>query len=176
MAVFNTPRADRTSKNYMEKLVYNIFNTGHQVLFRQGYGVLANSAEAVLQAFRMVQNNSQSLQRIKVHSMELFVEFDKNQEDVIKLTDTMGRYFYGQGFQCLATVILLEGRYLVEFVINAVSYMDGRAFHDNNNNYLNILYLLRSITPYDWNVSASDAVFFEQEKDMEVNYRKGVLS
>ena len=109
----------------------------------------------------MIQIYSRYVTRIKIHCMELFVEASQREEEVICLADIMGKYFFEMGFQCLVVVVKLESSYLVEMVVNAISYVDGRAFHDNNDNYMDILLYLQAVVPYKWELGVTNNVFFE---------------
>lgn len=174
MAVFSVPRYDRQSADYMEKLISSLWNTRYPLIFQKGYGVFSNSTDAVVEGFRMVQSAQQRYLRIRVHHMELRIEAWKAQEEVIQVADKMGRYFCQLGFQAFAMAVKYPNGYLVEIIVNAVSYVDGRAFHDNNRNYREVLRYLRSIAPYDWKITVADNVFFQSGADAG-NYEKGVL-
>ena len=161
MAVFITARANRNIADYMEELIRNIFYAEYPLLFRMGYGVFYDSAESVIYAFRAVHNANQRLLKVKVHCMELHIEGDKEEADIISVADAIGRYFYGKGFQAFITVFKVGKIYCVKIVVNASSFIDGHAFHDNNKNYLEVLQYLQMIAPFDWKIEASNSVFFQ---------------
>lgn len=174
MPIFNTPRENRTQKDYMEQLVNRVWNTPLPVLYKAGYGVIMNTAESVLDSFCMVQNANQKLIKVKVHCMEMFVEPDKQPETVVYLADCMGKYFFACGFQNFITVMQLKEGYLIECIVNAVSYRDGAVFHDNNRCYQSVLNHLRTLMPENWRLKVADSVLFAPE-ELKRNYTEGIL-
>jgi len=174
MAIFNTPRVNCSQKNYMENMISNLFAAEYPVLYRNGYGVFSGTAEQVIDGFRMTQQYAQRMIRVKIHCMELFVEPDKKKEEVVWLAESIGKYFYSQGFQCMVMVFSLEGCYVIEVVVNAVSFVGGSVFHDNNCQHYKTLQYLKQIIPCGWKVDVTDGVFFENG-DLGKSYVKGVF-
>lgn len=170
-ALFNTPRAGRQNRHYMEQLIVNMWNASHSV-FKQGYGLFAVNAANIINAFQAVQNTYQKANRVKVHYMEIYVEKEKGQEDVIRVADCMGKYFFQLGFQSFISVVREGEIYLIAIAVNAVSFAGQAVFHDNNFNYTHVFTFLCSIAPYDWRVTASDHTFFDP-KTGEGNYVHG---
>lgn len=174
MAVFSIVRAGRQDAGYMENLITNVWNAAYSVIYRKGYGILTSAPEDVIEGFRMVHNAYQRLLKVRVHHMELIMKEETSSADVCCCADRMGRYFYDCGYQAFITVMEYHGGYLVEIIVNAASYTGGKSFHDNNANYMGVLDYLKSITPYYWEVSAADNVFFHPQA-ADGNYERGVF-
>ena len=174
MAVFNTIRAGRKKEGYMENLIHNMY-TDERVLFRQGYGVLDETEEKVVYSFYSVRNAYYKINQIKVHYMEIYVEYEFKLVDVVELAKNLAYCLYKYGFQTLVACIDTGNGYMIAVAVNAVSYVDGRLFHDNNAQYWAIYQYLRSCAPIGLSLTASENTFFPPRMENN-NYVHGTLS
>jgi len=171
MICLNTVRAGRNIDYYMENLILNVFSDQRSIQ-KKGYGVLSGTAEEVVNSFRMVQNTYKVYMPIKVHYMELYVDY--GDVDTAFITNAMGQYFWQLGFQCLISVVDTGERYVLAIVINAASYQGNQLFHDNNNqHYIIYLYLIK-ILPCGVKVTVTDNTIFD--KSAEGNYIHGMYT
>ncbi len=173
MPILNTPRAGRNMEGYMENLIENMY-TNENAIYRQGYGVCAISPEAVIDSYHYVRNTYGKNNSVKVHYIEIYMEKEFGIEATLGIADIFGRYLYGQGFQVFISTLRLENYYLITVAVNAVSYIDGRAFHDNNMQYANIYYFLKTNMQCDWEITVEDNIFFNPKR-RNGNYVHGKL-
>lgn len=162
MIVFNTPRAGRQDPFYMEKLIKQMWNAENSV-FKKGYGMYACDSFNVVNAFQAIQNVYQKAIHVKVHYMEIYVGSEVELSMAITVADKMGQFFFEQGYQCFITVVKESDYYLIGIVVNAVSYVDGKTFHDNNKNYWYVYRYLTDIVSRKTKVTASEHTFFDPQ-------------
>lgn len=173
MPIFSVVRAGRKQEGYMESLLSNMYSE-ETAIYRMGYGVCCVDADVIISSFYSVQNTFNKCNHIKVHYMELYIEKEFGIEFTLKVADLFGRYICGLGFQCYTSTIDSNEYYLIAVAVNAVSYIDGKAFHDNNLQYFNICNYLKSIMPEEWEFEVTDNTFFNLE-DGTNNYIHGKL-
>lgn len=174
MAIFNVPRAGRRQSNYMERLIGNMYDDTRS-FFKQGYGICDLSSSAIICSFYSVRNTYYKVNPIKIHYMELFVEYEVKKPDVLTVADCMGRFLFECGYQAFVSVIDIGNQYLIAVVVNAVSYRDGSVFYDNNTCYLELYQVICRILPYGCNVKCTENTFFDSDK-REGNYVHGVYA
>ena len=75
-------------------------------------------------------------------------------------------------FNCDLQYVFLS--FLIVVAVNAISYVNGRAFHDNNMQYVQICNFLKSIMPAEWEFEVENNTFFNPEDGTE-NYVHGKL-
>lgn len=173
MAVFNIVRAGRKNDGYMEKLIHNMY-ADERVVSRQGYGILDKTEDMAIHSFNYVRNTYCKINSIKVHYMEIYVEYEFGMMAAQMMADKMGRYMYENGFQALVACLDTGNEYMVAVAVNAVSYIDGSLFHDNNAQYMKIYKNLSSIMPFGCKLTASENSFFCVHTG-ENQYQHGVL-
>lgn len=173
MPVFNVPRAGRKQDGYMETLLTNMYEE-ETAIYRMGYGVCGVNPELIISSFYSVQNTFCKVNPIKVHYMEIYIEKEFGIETTLNIADLFGRYVYSQGFQCYTSTIDSDNYYLIVVAVNAVSYVNGKAFHDNNMQYVQICNFLKSIMPAEWEFEVENNTFFNPE-DGTGNYVHGKL-
>lgn len=173
MPIFSVARAGRRQEGYLENLITSMYSE-ETAIYRMGYGVCGIDADMIINSFYSVQNTFGKNKPIKVHYMEIYIEKEFGIETTLRIADLFGRYICGQGFQCYTSTLDSNEYYLIVVAVNAVSYMNGRAFHDNNLQYVNICDFLKSIMPEDWQTEIADNTFFNLE-DGTNNYVHGKL-
>ena len=173
MPIFNVVRARRNREGYMENLISNMY-TEESVIYRMGYGICAVNADTIISSFYYTRNTFCSNNSIKVHQMEIYIEKEFGIEETIRIADAFGSYILGLGFQVFTSTLDSDNYYLITIAVNAISFMNGKAFHDNNMQYVNICNYLKSIVPYDWEFEVTDNTFFNPE-DGSNNYIHGIL-
>lgn len=172
MARFNVPRASRNQEGYTEKLVFHM-HSDQRVVFKQGYGVYDINPEMIVDSFQAVRNTYCKINLVKVHYMELFIEREAGLAVAVELADWFGRFLYGNGFQAFVSVMDMESEYAVAVALNAVSYVDGHLFHDNNACYNEIFQHLCRRLQVDWELDVTVNTFFDPKRP-EGNYVHGV--
>ena len=174
MPIINTPRAGRNQEGYMEGFIQNMFNDP-RVFYKNGFGVCGTSPEEVIQFFNSVRNAHGIINDIKVHYLEIEMEMEVGIERTIRLAERVCGYLMENGFQSFYSVARLDECYLIGIAINAVSYLDGRLFHDNNTHYADIYNMANETVPEKWNLEVSEAVFFDPRKGTG-NYVHGIFA
>lgn len=173
MAVFNIPRAGRNRQGYMEKLINNMCSHTDPV-FKCGYGICWTSVESIVSSFNMTRNAYCKVNLLKVHSIEIILESYTTKETVILIADRLGCVLYGMGFQSFICAVVDQDGYRIVAAINAVSYVNGSLFYDNNAS-LGFIYLeLLKVLPQEMRLEISDNSFFDPEV-MDGNYVHGVF-
>ena len=173
MPIFNTPRANRNQEGYLEELIARMFSDERRI-FKHGYGVIDVSPEVVVASFNSVKNAHCTDIHVQVHHIEVHIEKEFVIEETIRVMHCMGDYFYKKGFIAFASIIKKKNYYVISFAVNSVSYLNGRAFLDNNAHYSYIYQMLKWILPADWKLDVNDSVFFNPE-DGKGNYVHGEL-
>ena len=171
MVVFNVPRAGRYESNYTKKLVHNMFHANY-VLLRLGFGVCSDDVENIVASFAAIHNLYSKINLIKTHYFELFVDYETNKETVFKVAELIGRMLYNNGFQNFITVADTGDEYLIAVAFNAVSYQNGRLFHDNNACYYEILKFISGLFSKKTKISITENTFFDP-KERDGNYCHG---
>lgn len=162
MAIFNVVRANRNKEGYMEKLIENM-HTHEDATFRQGYGVVTFNVETIVNSFKATKNIYVKLTNINVHYMELIVEPEVALKDVVAFADWFGDFLYKNGFQTYVSLIRTEKESVIALAVNAVSYIDGHLFYDNNKCYAELYGILCKMLPREWNLTMSDSTYFDPE-------------
>ena len=171
MAIFNVPRAGRKNENYTENLIQNMFYDDNCV-FKQGFGVIDNSAEEVIYSFDFVRNSVGKNNVLKTHYFELFIEYEIGMCTAMMIAEKIGRELYNAGFQCFVTVTDLGDRYLIAVAVNSVSFKNGYLFQDNNDCYANVFQFVSSLLPDCIDIQVSENTFFDPAKQ-DGNYCHG---
>lgn len=174
MPIINTPRAGRKQEDYLENLITSMY-TEEKAIYRLGYGVCAISPEAVINSYYAVRKALCKINPIKAHYIELFIEKEFGIEETFRIAYLFGNYLFGQGFQNFISIIDSDNYYLIAVAVNAASYINDSAFHDNNMQYANICVFLKNIMQCDWELEVSDNTFFNTE-DGTNNYLHGKLA
>lgn len=174
MTIFNVPREGRNKVGYMEHLIYNMYLCD-KTIYRRGYGILDVTPEYCIASINVVRSYFGKINPVKVHYMELVIEKNYSKEEIVSLAETIGKWFWNSGYQCLISVALTENGYYMAIVINAVSYVNGNLFRDNNNSYLKVLDFLRHQTGFDWTVGVTKNTFFDINLGA-ANYQHGVFA
>lgn len=173
MPIFNTPRAGRNQKGYMETLIEKMC-VDERVLDKQGYGVVDVSPGVITATFDNVRNGFGKDNKVKVHYLEIYVELEFGIDKAMEISRFIGDYFYDQGFLAFINTMVLNNYYLIAVAINAVSYKTGQCFADNNAQYANLYKVLKRVFPADWKLDVENCVFFNP-KDGKGNYIHGKL-
>ncbi|MBE5954978.1 MAG: hypothetical protein E7253_00830 [Lachnospiraceae bacterium] len=159
MPVLNCVRAGRKNENYLENLIWRFF-TDERVVVRKAFGVCDASPQTVTDSFYTLKKAYNKLTLINVHCMELIIEYEYGMSAANMLADLLGSYLYSQGFQSMIAILDTGNEFVVVVALNAVSFINGKLFHDNNATYIQIFNLLKSKMPYGWDVRATDNTFF----------------
>ena len=170
MATFNIARAGRNRKGYMEALIRNMYQHS-QIVFRQGYGVGDTSAENIIYSFNAVRELYCKVNLIEVYSLEIILESEER-EEVLMISDRLGRVLFDMGFQSFVCAVSEEDRYVIVVAINAVSYINGGLFYDNNACLCLVYQSILEIIPINMKMCISENTFFDP-KVMDGNYIHG---
>lgn len=160
MPVLNTPRAGRNQEGYLETLIMNMYSDP-RVIYKNGYGVCCVSPEAIVNAFNAVRNVWGVVNDIKVHYVEVLVEFSYGAEETIRLAEKVISYLGVNGFQSFYSFSKMEDGYLIAIAINSTSYLNGSIFHDNNKHYAEIYMMVSQAVPNQCGLDVSEAMFFD---------------
>ena len=171
MAIFNVPRAGRKNADYAEKLLGNMFMDERQI-FKQGFGVCLDNPECILHSFESVRNTYCKINPVKVHYMEIYIAYEQGKIALSIISNEVGRYLYEKGFQSFISVTDTGSAYLIAIAVNAVSFITGELFKDNNAHYQEIFKYLRGMVPVKWDLQASDNTFFDPDR-RDGNYVHG---
>ena len=160
MAVLRVARAGRHLDGYVDTLIEKMF-LDERKFFIRGYGIVDSTPAMVANSLNSVRQTWRKNNKIKVHYMELHIEYEAGKEIVLMVADIMGRFFYTQGFQSLITAIDGGNEYMIVIAVNATAFLGDYSFHDNNSTYQQILEFLRVHTLLTWRVAVSQNTLFD---------------
>ena len=172
MLVLNVVRAGRRQEGYLERLIGNMYDNAN-VFFCRGYGICDLNPESIVASFYSVRNSCCKINPVKVHYMELIVDYDTGMEVVQTMADSLGRYFYERGFQSYITAIDSGRGYVVGVAVNSVSYKGPYLYHDNNAGLLELHQFLCTMAPAGCEVRITKNSVFLPDAP-EGNYVHGV--
>lgn len=107
--------------------------------------------------------------------MELVIEKNYSKDEIVNLAETIGKWFWNSGYQCLISVASTENGYYMAIVINAVSYRDGSMFWDNNACYQRVVEYLRYHSGFPWALNITMNTYFDTELGYK-NYQHGAYA
>jgi len=168
MAVIRVVRNKRQSKNYMKSLIVKIWENP-DAIYRWNCGCPGGSVTGIVDAFAMVHRAYASL-AIPVQCFQLVLEPGISIEVAQQFVTNVVQYL-GTKYQTIA-VLSYNAESILEatFVVNSVSYKDGRVFYDNNQTYIQLTNVFETLSRQQWSFETADSVFFNNQDD-ENRYR-----
>ena len=153
-----------------EEIIKSIWNQD-EVSCRMYYGCNPYQAEAIVTSFRMVHGAYQTRSLIRIHCFSIIFDYLTMEEDAKEVMVAIMNYF-SPFFQNICVLKKGEsGRYEATFVVNAVSYRDGRKFHDNNKAYIYLKNHLERFLKSRISIRISDQTLFSDDSHSR-NYTK----
>lgn len=163
MAIIRVIRNNRNRQGYMSELIHRVWNRADAVCKWGGY---MNDARMIIAAFEMVHRAYGSL-AIPVHCFQLVMDPETNIQTAQEFVNSVLQYLNSE-YQTIAVLYYNVERCLeATFVLNAVSYINGSVFHDNNNTYLQLKSILEFSSGYNWNFEVGESVLFNNEDDVK---------
>ena len=165
-------RTGRTTLAGMERVIGEIWEAPENI-YCEEFGVLATT-EAIIQGFNMVNNAFCPSGSVLFHLFEITSSILDDRQMMLVLAHQLAEYLSNR-FQVITVVKQCRNVYKVIVLLNAVSYQDGKKFHDNNNSYINIVALIEKITGRECRINACTGGLFDRNRDNTdcyISYRK----
>lgn len=165
-------RANHQSIDDMQLMIDSIWNGIDNIVDKWTRGVADNNVTDIFNSYQLVQKAAGKQLFTKVHCFS--IDFEEIQDELIvrqvisELLDTISCTF-----QVIAVLYInCYGNYECVFLINAVSYVTYRNFHDNNSTYLDLQRYLNRFTGVDWFVDVSENVLFKNDGNDVERYQE----
>ena len=122
----------------------------------------------------MVQKAAGKHMFAKVHCFTIDFE-DIADENIVRETVSNLLDVIKETFQVIAVLYVNKyGNYECVFLLNAVSYITYKNFHDNNATCIDLIMYLRKVTGLEWNVDVSENVLFKNDGKDSLRYQSFV--
>ncbi len=141
MQVFRGSRD--SSKEYLMETLKNMINVDASEVLRYDRGFLNTDVIGTMLGIKAVHFAFDKYCLIPIHVFRLIFDPEDSQQTVCEKTVEICDMIYNEcGYQVLAKVIRIGDTFCMDFVINSVSYLYGKVFHDNNTSLTSFILLL----------------------------------
>lgn len=158
------------AEDYMRSTVNTVLNM-KGIVVKKLYGIIGNNADEICTIFEYVQRAYGKNLFVPVHCFIVDFDDDLCFEAMVKAADHVMSFFINK-FQTL--YIIRDngyGHYQAVFVINSISYVDGKCFHDNNAMYITLRQYLNGMFGQEIRFEVAENVFFDNQESNRNCYK-----
>lgn len=163
-------RNGRCSTEDVKNAVQTVWNgNDDNVVKKYSTGVVTASPETISNSLLLIQDAYGGSLNVKVHCCELSFGKDIAQEKVLETTKEFLDYV-GTDYQGIAVVEEDISGLKSKLLINAMSYVDGKKFTDNNKTYIQLGNVVRGICGQEMRLKMDESVLFKNTNNNKSNY------
>ena len=165
-------RANHQSLNNMKGIIECIWENIDNVVDKWTRGVSDNNVVDIYNSFQLAQRAAGKQSFVKVHCFSVDFEDITDELLVRQVVDDVLATI-ASTFQVIAVLYINKyGNYECVFLLNAISYITYRNFHDNNRTYIDMIRYLNNITGIEWEVDVSENVLFKNDGNDVERYQE----